>query len=148
MNMFKKLFKKHTNGRSDFAKIPKTKEDNYNILDDVLPASDCYYYSNKFVEDNDDPYKYETERLKNLPVDPLMSEKRIPAIKADSQLEIEHARRQYIEHISALSNNDDLCHSLTIRITDLIDRIDEEIAGYDEEIEKLREKVRERDLND
>lgn len=149
MSIFKRLFKKNTTKEnSDFAMISKIQKDKYRILDDVLPVADCYYYSNKFVKDNDDPYKYESERLKNLPVDPLMSEKRIPAIKADTQLEVEVARKQYIEHLSSLSNNEDLCRSLIIRITDLLDRVNEEIAEYDAELEKLKEKVKERDSND
>lgn len=67
-----------------------------------------------------------------------MKDKRIPAIKADARREIEIAKRQYINHLYTVETIVDLQNGLIVHVDDMVRRVDEEIAYYDREIQKLR----------
>lgn len=101
-----------------------------------------YKHSAKFYQDGLDPLEYERHRLANIPTDWLMQDKRIPAIKADSLLELEQGKKQYINHLFSIQSIIDLQRAEILRAQDLITRLDEEIAGYDSEIERLRALVK------
>lgn len=67
-----------------------------------------------------------------------MKDKRIPAIKADTRREIEIAKRQYINHLYTVETIVDLQNGIIVHVDDLTNRLDEEIAAYDKEIQMLR----------
>lgn len=102
---------------------------------DLVPVE--YKHTMKFYEDGVDPLTYERERLKGLPADWLMKDKRIPAIKADSYREIEIGRRQFINHNYSIQTIIDLLNGDIARANEMISRLDKEIAAYTEEENKL-----------
>lgn len=102
---------------------------------DLVPVE--YKHTTKFYEDGLDPLTYERERLKGLPADWLMKDKRVPAIKADSYREIEIGRRQFFNHKYSIRTIIDLLNGDIARANDMILRLDKEIAAYTEEENKL-----------
>ena len=103
---------------------------------DLVPVE--FKHTAKFYADGQDPLEYERQRLEGLPADWLMKDKRIPAIKADSRLEIEIGKRQYINHTYTIQTIMDLQRGDIVHAKDTILKIDDEIAGYDAEIERLQ----------
>ena len=138
MSFFNRLFPgKQTNEKIDG--MPETHEVTLNkILDVASLVPIDYKHTVKFYEDGHDPLTYERQRLKGLPVDWLMKDKRIPAIKADSRGEIEIAKRQYINHLYTVETIKDLQNGMIVHVNDMIARLEEEISIYDKEIQKLR----------
>ena len=132
-----------------FDKFKKTKTENITGMPEMhevtltksFPHADLvpieYKHTVKFYEDGSDPLAYERERLKGLPADWLMKDKRIPAIKADSYREIEIGRRQFINHNYSIQTIIDLLNGDIARAADMISRLDREIAAYTEEENKL-----------
>lgn len=102
---------------------------------DLVPIE--YKHTVKFYEDGIDPLTYERERLKELPADWLMKDKRVPTIKADSYREIEIGRRQFINHNYSIKTIIDLLNGDIARANDMISRLDREIATYSEEEKML-----------
>jgi|GEM_PF-2465812 len=138
MGFFKKLFKRKAAGEN-ISGMPETHEVTLNkILDTASLIPVEYKHTAKFYEDGLDPLAYERQRLQGFPADWLMKDKRIPAIKADARREIEIAKRQYINHLYTVETIVDLQNGLIVHVDDMIRRVDEEIAYYDREIQKLR----------
>ncbi len=138
MGFFKKLFKRKAAGEN-ISGMPETHEVTLNkILDTASLIPVEYKHTAKFYEDGLDPLAYERQRLQGLPADWLMKDKRIPAIKADARREIEIAKRQYINHLYMVETIVDLQNGLIVHVDDMVRRVDEEIAYYDREIQKLR----------
>lgn len=96
-----------------------------------------YRHTEKFYEDGLDPLSYEKRRLDGMSTSWLMQDKRIPAIQADSRREIRIGERQYINHIYTIQTIIDLQRGDVVHAQDTISRIDEEIAAYDAEEERL-----------
>lgn len=132
-----------------FDKFKKTKTENITGMPEMhevtltksFPHADLvpveYRHSLKFNENGLDPLTYERERLKGLPADWLMKDKRIPAIKVDSYREIEIGRRQFINHNYSIQTIIDLLNGDIARANDMILRLDKEIAEYTAEENKL-----------
>ena len=137
MSFFKRFFAgKKTSENIDG--MPETHEDTLNKILDVASLVPIEYkHTVKFYEDGLDPLAYERQRLQGLPADWLMKDKRIPAIKADTRREIEIAKRQYINHLYTVETIVDLQNGMIVHVDDLTDRLDEEIAAYDKEIQML-----------
>lgn len=138
MSFFKRFFAgKKTNETIDG--MPETHEVTLNKILDVASLVPIEYkHTVKFYEDGLDPLAYERQRLQGLPADWLMKDKRVPAIKADTRREIEIAKRQYINHLYTVETIVDLQNGMIVHVDDLTDRLDEEIAACDREIQKLR----------
>lgn len=138
MSFFKRFFA----GKKTIKNIdgmPETHEVTLNKILDVASLVPIEYkHTVKFYEDGLDPLAYERQRLKGLPADYLMMDKRVPAIKADTRSEIEIAKRQYINHLYTIETIVDLQNGMIVHVDDLTDRLDEEIAAYDKEIQTLR----------
>lgn len=141
MSLFKRFFaRKKTNENIDG--MPETHEVTLSKILDVASLVPVEYkHTAKFYEDGFDPLAYERLRLKGLPTDWLMKDKRIPAIKADSRRETEIAKRQYINHLYTVETIIDLQNGMIVHVDDLILRLDEEIAAYDKEIQALRARL-------
>lgn len=138
MSFLKKFFtrKKST---ENIDGMPETHEVTLNKILDVaslIPVE--YKHTVKFYEDGLDPLAYERQRLQGIPVDWLMKDKRIPAIKADTRREIEIFKRQYINHLYTIETIEDLQNGIIAHVDDMTLRLDEEIAAYDKEIQMLR----------
>lgn len=132
-------------------KLFKRKSPNENItgmpdmhevtLTKIFPHADLvpieYKHTEKFYLDGLDPLTYERERLKGLPADWLMKDKRIPAIKADSQMEIEIGKRQFENHLYTIRTIVDLQNGDIAHAQCMIASLDEELAVYDSEIKRL-----------
>lgn len=138
MSFFKRFFAgKKT--RENIDGMPETHEVTLNKILDVASLVPIEYkHTVKFFEDGLDPLAYERQRLQGLPADWLMKDKRVPAIKADTRREIEIAKRQYINHLYTVETIVDLQNGMIVHVDDLTDRLDEEIAAYDKEIQILR----------
>lgn len=102
---------------------------------DLVPVE--YRHTSKFLLDGADPLSYERERLKGLPADWLMKDKRIPAIKADSFMEIEIGKRQSCNHNYSIQTIVDLLNGDIARADEMILRLDKEIADYEAEKSEL-----------
>lgn len=103
---------------------------------DLVPVE--YKHTAKYYADGLDPLEYERQRLEGMPADWLMKDKRVPAIKADSRREIEIGKRQYINHTYTIQTIMDLQRGELVHAQENVARIDDEIAGYDAKIEKLK----------
>lgn len=103
---------------------------------DLVPIE--FKHTQKFYDDGANPLEYERERLKGLPTDWLMKDKRIPAIKADSQREIELAKLQRINHTYTIQTIIDLERGDIAHSEEMISRISTEIKRYEAEEERLR----------
>lgn len=103
---------------------------------DLVPVE--YKHTAKFYSDGLDPLEYERQRLAGMPADWLMKDKRVPAIKADSRREIEIGKRQYINHTYTIQTIVDLQRGEFVHAQENMSRIDDEIAGYEAEIERLK----------
>lgn len=138
MSFFNRLFPgKKTNEKIDG--MPETHEVTLNKILDVASLVPIEYkHTVKFYEDGHDPLAYERQRLQGHPADWLMKDKRVPAIKADTRREIEIAKRQYINHLYTVDVIEDLQNGMVVHVDDMTARLDEEISGYDKEIQKLR----------
>lgn len=133
-----------------FDKFKKTKTENITGMPEMhevtltknFPHADLvpveYKHTVKFYEDGLDPLAYERERLKGLPADWLMKDKRIPAIKADSHLEIEIGKRQFDNHLYTIRTIVDLQNGDIARAEDTIHRVDAELSDYEAEINNLK----------
>lgn len=131
------------NEQKNISGMPETQEITLNkILNAASLVPIEYKYSAKFIEDGTDPLNYEKQRLKGLPADWLMKDKRVPAIKADSRREIELAKRQYINHLYTVDTINSLQEGLVVHVDDMINRLDEEINGYENEITALRARIK------
>jgi len=138
MSFLKRLFPKKK-AKENIDGMPETHEVTLNKILDVASLVPIEYkHTVKFYEDGHDPLTYERQRLKGLPVDWLMKDKRIPAIKADSRGEIEIAKRQYINHLYTVETIKDLQNGMIVHVNDMIARLEEEISIYDKAIQKLR----------
>lgn len=139
MSFFKKHFTRKRKHQEHIDGLPELHEVTLNkILEAASLVPVEYKHTVKFYEDGLDPLAYERKRLQGKPVDWLLQDKRIPAIKADSQLEIEIAKRQYINHLYSIETISDLQNGLIVHVDDMERRLDEEIAAYDREIQALR----------
>lgn len=138
MSFLNRLFPgKKTNEKIDG--MPETHEVTLNKILDVASLVPIEYkHTVKFYEDGHDPLAYERQRLQGHPADWLMKDKRVPAIKADTRREIEIAKRQYINHLYTVETIEDLQNGIAVHVDDMLSRVDEEIAFYDKEIQKLR----------
>lgn len=99
----------------------------------------AYKHTEKFIEDGKDPLTVERERLKNNKVDWLLREKRVPAIEADTHLEIEEGKRQFAEHITSCQKIIDIESGELQCVYDMKDVVQKEIAGYEKLYEELIE---------
>lgn len=133
MKLFKrKKRKENISGIPDMHEVTLTKIFPHT---DLLPID--YKHTKKFYLDGLDPLTHERERLKGMPADWLMHEKRIPAIKADSHLEIELGKKQLSNHLYTIQTIVDLQNGDIAHAQCMIASLEEEIAGYDAEISRL-----------
>lgn len=90
-----------------------------------------YKHTKKFIEDGKDPLTFERERLKNNKVDWLLREKRVPAIEADTKLEIEEGKRQFAEHVATCQKIIDIESGELQCVKDMKEVIKKEIDDYE-----------------
>lgn len=100
----------------------------------------AYKHTEKFIEDGRDPLTFERERLKNNKVDWLLRKKRVPAIEADTLLEIEEGKRQFAEHITSCQKIIDIESGELQCVYDMKEVVQKEIADYEKLYEEFLEK--------
>ena len=138
MSIFKRFFTGKKTGEN-INGMPETHEVTLNkILDAASLIPIEYKHTVKFCEDGSDPLGDERRRLQGVPADWLMKDKRIPAIKADTRMEIEIAKKQYINHLYTIETITDLQNGVLVHVDEMIARVNEEIAAYDKEIQTLK----------
>ena len=96
-----------------------------------------YKHTDKFKKDGEDPLSFERERISHKTVDSLHKEQRIPAIEAETRLEIEDGKRQYTDHVYACRKVLDIEKGELQRVNDMKDTVAREIAEYDKMSEEL-----------
>lgn len=142
MGFLKNLFSGRKKAVENIDGMPQTHEVTLNKILEVASLVPVEYkHTAKYYEDGYDPLNYERKRLEGLPADWLMQEKRVPAILADTHLEIEIAKRQKINHLYTIQTLVDLQRGVIKHVDDMVTRLDEEIAGYEQEIEALRSRL-------
>ena len=100
----------------------------------------AYKHTEKFIEDGRDPLNAEREHLKNNKVDWLLREKRIPAIEADTYLEIEAGKRQFTNHISSCRQIIEIESGELQCVNDMKEIVQKELAGYEKLYDELLQK--------
>ena len=116
-------------------KIVETPEGGYTPLRKSLKSASLepvpYKHTEKFIKDGDNPLDFERERISHKSVDWLLKEQRVPAIMADTKLEIEDGKRQYADHIYVCREVLDLEKGELQCVFDMKEAVQKEIEEYD-----------------
>lgn len=98
-----------------------------------------YIHSKKFIKDGKNPEMDEMKRLKKYHnIDDLHTDLRKNAIHADTNREITYLKAQYTDHISDIPKIVAMCESDLAAAETNLKLVNEEIAEYEKEIERLQ----------